>query len=58
VDLLINNWYKRIPDKTEARKYALFHRLMMEREMKVLFPVGQLYTEKLFGLNKSFVARG
>jgi hypothetical protein len=51
-------WYKRIPDREAARRHVRSHRLLAEEEFRSLFPDGQIYQEKVFGLTKSFVAFG
>lgn len=51
-------WYEKIPDKDRAREHVLSHRLLTEREMVTLFPEGQLYKERFFGMTKSFIAYG
>jgi SAM-dependent methyltransferase len=49
-------WYPRIPDPAEARREVESVRLLGEREVRALFPDASIYTEKMLGLTKSFVA--
>lgn len=44
------------PDKQKATDQVNEIRLLTKKEMKSLFPGADLYEEKFFGLNKSFVA--
>lgn len=41
-------------DPKYARAYLQEIRLLSKREMKMLFPEGKIYCEKLLGMNKSF----
>ena len=47
-------WYQRTPDLQQARQLICTHRLLSESELRRLFPNGELYKEKIFGLTKSF----
>ena len=47
---------KKIPGKENAREQVKEVRLLSLKEMETLFPSGSIYKEKIFGLNKSFVA--
>jgi hypothetical protein len=49
-------WYKKIPDKHAATTLVTEHRLLSERDMRMLFPQARLYKEHFFGLTKSFIA--
>jgi hypothetical protein len=49
-------WHRRTPDPEEARRTVSAIRLLTEREMRTLFPRAHLYSEKVFGLTKSFIA--
>jgi hypothetical protein len=51
-------WYQKIPDFEEARAHVQSHRLLTFSEMCTLFPKGQIYNEKAFGMTKSFIAYG
>ena len=48
-------WYKKFNDKEKAQKLVDEIRLLKLNELKRLFPNGQVYKEKYFGLNKSFI---
>ncbi|HKX17752.1 MAG TPA: class I SAM-dependent methyltransferase [bacterium] len=51
--------FGKIYDRKLAENYFTnSHRLLSEHEVRVLFPGGQLYKEKLCGLTKSFVVYG
>ncbi len=49
-------WYRRIPDKAEARAEVESVSLLSENDLRRLFPEARIYREKLLGLTKSFVA--
>jgi hypothetical protein len=51
-------WYKRIPDKSAARKEVESVSLLTEQQLRTLFPGAAIYKERLLGLTKSFVAFG
>ena len=51
-------WYKRIPDKTAARREVESVSLLGEKQLRILFPTADIYKEKLLGITKSFVAFG
>ncbi len=48
-------WMRREPDFLKAYLAVTSIRLLTKTELKLLFPDGQLYAERLFGLSKSFV---
>lgn len=48
-------WWKRIPDPAAARREIDSIRLLTKRELALLFPEGELHTERFAGLAKSFV---
>jgi SAM-dependent methyltransferase len=50
-------WYPKIPDKAEATRAAKSVRLLNRSEIEDLFPGGEIYEEKLFGLTSSFIVR-
>ncbi len=49
-------WYRRIPDKANARAEVESVSLLSENDVRRLFPDARIYREKLLGLTKSFVA--
>ena len=49
-------WYNQIPDRDEALSHVLSHRLLTKGELRRLFPKSTIYSEKFFGLSKSFIA--
>lgn len=49
-------WYKRFADTGAARREIESISLLAERQVRDLFPDGEIYKEKLLGLTKSFVA--
>jgi len=49
-------WYRRIPNKAEARAEVASVSLLSGNDVRRLFPEARIYREKLFGLTKSFVA--
>lgn len=49
-------FFRRIEDRAEAEDIIRHHRLLSTREMRGLFPDGQIRHEKALGLNKSIVA--
>jgi SAM-dependent methyltransferase len=51
-------WYKRIPDRSKARRAVESISLLSRGDVKRLFPGAQIYTEKIAGMTKSFVAYG
>lgn len=51
-------WIPKIPDKVEATRAAKSVRLLNRSEIEDLFPGGEIYEEKLFGLTSSFIVRG
>lgn len=51
-------WYKRIPDKAQARREVESISLLSRDDVRRLFPGGCIYAEKFAGLTKSFVAYG
>ena len=48
-------WCKRISEPNSAREFVEQIRLMRKKELKQLFPDGDVYEEKVVGLTKSFV---
>jgi hypothetical protein len=48
-------WYKKIPDKQEARKEVASIRLLTRRELAKLFPGAAIYNEQFLGLTKSLI---
>jgi hypothetical protein len=51
-------WYKRIPDKTAARREVESVSLLSKKQLRTLFPKAAIYEEKLLGITKSLVAFG
>ena len=51
-------WYKKMPDREQAAQHVRSHRLLSEREMRLLFPNGRLYKETVLGVVKSIIAYG
>lgn len=51
-------WYPRIPDRELAARHIRSHRLLDERELRLLFPNSRLYKETVVGLVKSWIAYG
>lgn len=51
-------WYKRIPDKSAARREVESVALLSKKQLRTLFPNAGIYEEKLLGITKSFVAFG
>lgn len=51
-------WMHREPDYEQAYQVVLDTRLLKKREIRELFPNGDIFEEKIFGLTKSFVAYG
>ncbi|VVB54812.1 Methyltransferase domain protein [uncultured archaeon] len=51
-------WGGRRSSKTEARSHVESIRPLSKKELLAMFPQASLYTEKFFGLTKSFVAYG
>ena len=51
-------WYKRIPDKAQAKREVESISLLSRRDLQRLFPGAQIYEERFLGLIKSFVAYG
>jgi len=49
-------WYKRIPNKLEARREVESVALLSKRQLHQLFPEARIYEEKFLGLTKSLVA--
>lgn len=49
-------WYKKIPDRREARREVESVALLSERQVRALFPAAEIYRERIAGLTKSFVA--
>ena len=49
-------WYRRIPDRAEARSEVESISLLTRRDLRRLFPRARIYRERLMGLTKSFVA--
>jgi hypothetical protein len=49
-------FFRRIEDREEAQDIIRHHRLLSTREMRGLFPDGQVFHEKVAGLNKSIIA--
>jgi SAM-dependent methyltransferase len=50
--------FPRIPDRQKAREVARSIRLLTRKELRALFPDGQIFEEKLFFLTKSFSVYG
>ncbi len=48
-------WFNKENDKDKAKKLAGSIRLLKQSELKELFPTGNIYYEKYFLLNKSFI---
>ncbi len=48
-------WYKRTPERQQAEKICRSIRLLTKKELRKLFPVATIYTERFLGLAKSFV---
>ena len=48
-------WYDRQPDKVKAFELASSIKLLSQKELKKLFPDGNIYHEKYLFLNKSFI---
>ena len=51
-------WYSQIPVREQAARHIRSHRLLVERELRALFPNGDLYKESALGLVKSWIAYG
>jgi hypothetical protein len=51
-------WIRRVPDLDAARERVRGIRLLTRRELARMFPKGRVYTERVLGLPKSFVACG
>jgi 2-polyprenyl-3-methyl-5-hydroxy-6-metoxy-1,4-benzoquinol methylase len=51
-------WYDRVTDEKEAWAIVDEIRLLSRKEFMSIFPNGDLYQEKVFGLTKSFIAYG
>jgi hypothetical protein len=51
-------WYPRIPEREQAVRLVRSHRLLDERELRLLFPDARLCKETVLGLVKSWVAYG
>lgn len=51
-------WYKRIPDKAEAKREVESVSLLSRDDLRRLFPGARIYQERIVGLTKSFVAYG
>lgn len=51
-------WYKRIPDKAEAKREVESISLLSRGDLRRLFPDARVYEETILGLTKSFVAYG
>lgn len=49
-------FFRKIEDRAEADDIIRHHRLLSTREMRGLFPDGEVFHEKAFGLNKSIIA--
>ena len=49
-------WYRRISDRTAARREVESIALLSERQVRILFPDAAIYREKFLGLTKSFIA--
>lgn len=49
-------WYRRIPDQNEARREVESISLLSEGAVRRLFPKASIYSEKMLGITKSFVA--
>jgi hypothetical protein len=49
---------RKISDTTRAIEVANSVRLLKKHEIKNLFPEGNIYNEKLFGLTNSFIICG
>lgn len=49
-------WYKKIPDKEEARREVESISLLSRGDVRRLFPAAKIYEERILGLTKSFVA--
>jgi SAM-dependent methyltransferase len=49
-------WYRRIPDKVEARREVESVALLSKGQLRQLFPEARIYKEKFLGLTKSLVA--
>ncbi|HMQ67697.1 MAG TPA: class I SAM-dependent methyltransferase [Ignavibacteria bacterium] len=48
-------WYDKQPDKEKALELASSIKLLSQKELKKLFPDGNIYHEKYLFLNKSFI---
>lgn len=51
-------WYPRTPDRHLASELVRSHRLLTAAEMRLLFPNGKLYKERVLGMTKSLIAYG
>jgi hypothetical protein len=51
-------WYKRIPSLDKAREEVESIQLLTRAKFEALFPGARIYSEKVLGLTKSFVAYG
>lgn len=48
-------WYEKIPDKRHAEEICRSVQLLTKKQLRRLFPDAAIYTERYFGLAKSFV---
>ena len=51
-------WYPKLSDYEQAARHIRSHRLLVESEMRALFPHGKLYKETALGMVKSLIASG
>ncbi len=51
-------WYRRFDDEQQARAIASSIRLLTRRELKMLFPDGQILGEKILGMTYSLIVHG
>jgi hypothetical protein len=51
-------WYPKTPDRDQATHLVRSHRLLVEQELRALFPRAMLYKETALGLVKSLIAYG
>lgn len=49
-------WYKRIPDRANARREVESVSLLSRKQLRSLFPYAGIYEETVLGFTKSFVA--
>lgn len=51
-------WVKKVPERQQAEEVVRAVRLLTKREIQKLFPEGNIYEEKFYGMTKSLTAYG